>query len=1343
MGLEESQVDETEVPLEDPGVSAPTNRTGSVVETVQEILTSVFNTRSIEADDALFLSRLRSRLDKAGLRLPTVEVRFENYTVTAFGFIGRRALPTICNATLNFLESCFKFLRIPIAKKKKFRILSEVSGIIKPGRMTLVLGPSGSGKTTFLLSLAGQLNPGTSLKVSGKVTYNGCELHEFQPRKTAAYVSQQDLHLGEMTVRETLLYSARSQGFGPTSEMLRDLLEKEKEMNICPDPDVQKYMEARVTPGLADHLVTEYALKILGLESCADTLIGDSMRRGISEEQKKRVTIGEMLVGPVRTFFMDDISSGLDSSMTKQIVACLRNICHSLDNTIVISLLQPSPETFSLFDDIILLSEGQVLFHGDRADVLEFFEDCGFKCPERKPVAEFLQEVTSQKDQEQYWSNKQRAYSYVTVSQFHEAFWTKSREGIRHAKELETPYDKTKNPKSFNNYAASCKEIWNINLAKEWLLMKRNFRVYGARFTAVIIVAILASTLYFRGEMRREDLQDAHLYASSIFCGIVTMFLDAYTEVILTVYRLPVFFKLRDVLFLPAWAYSVPRVVLNIPVSMIQSILWTAVTYYTIGFSSAPERFLQQWFMYFCIHLMASSLFALIAGLCRTMILSAAAGACILLFYAVSGGFLISRTSVISWWIWTNWVSPMYFAQNGLSSVEFLEPEWNKPAANSSTRLGLEYMKASGLFPGNDWFWIAVGVVMGYSFIFQMNLFAALSWLKASKCPQSFHLDDGVNGSGIARGGKFSSERSSVGRKKMSRSRSYSSNSGSKYGLISTNQTEGEDTANAALEEYKRHLAQVCSEASVDKEISSAAKEGMIMPFRPLAMSFKNINYYFSKPTEMRREGASTARLQLLEGVTGAFRPGMLSALVGANGSGKTTLMDVLAGRKTRGHIEGEIYIAGYPKKQATFARIFGYCAQNDILSPQLTVYESFIFSAWLRLPGSVKRKAKKRFVQEIMNLVELNNIKYALVGRPGVSGLTIEQRKRLTIGVELMANPSIIFMDEPTLGMDSLAAAIVMRTVRNTVDTGRTVVCAIHQPSIDVFEAFDELLFFKTGGQIIYAGPIGKRRNKQMVDEISNPSRFLFTLMSALIFGTTFWGLGRKRDAEDDIYGVIGAIYGSTLFLGIINASIVQPTVSTERTVYYRELAAGMYSPVPYGLSQVLIEIPYCLLQSVIYSIVTYPMIGLEWSIVKFCSYLYFYFFTYLNFTYYGMLAISITPNDQLAFILATFLYGFSSLFGGFLIPKPRIPGWWTWAYWICPTAYSVYGLVVSQYGDDHQLMNLNDGNPVEVVTYIEEIWGYKHGFLPVAAGATVAFGTGFASLFVVSIKSRSFRNS
>jgi ABC-type multidrug transport system ATPase subunit len=232
--------------------------------------------------------------------------------------------------------------------------------------------------------------------------------------------------------------------------------------------------------GVQSSLQTDYTLRILGLDICADTIVGDQMQRGISGGQKKRVTTGEMIVGPTKVLFMDEISTGLDSSTTFQIVKCLQQIVHLGEATILMSLLQPAPETFDLFDDIILLSEGQIVYQGPREYVLEFFESCGFCCPERKGTADFLQEVTSRKDQEQYWSDKQRPYRYISVPEFAQRF-KRFHVGLQLENHLSLPFDKSRCHQAalvFSKHSVSTTELLKASFDKEWLLIKRNSFVY-------------------------------------------------------------------------------------------------------------------------------------------------------------------------------------------------------------------------------------------------------------------------------------------------------------------------------------------------------------------------------------------------------------------------------------------------------------------------------------------------------------------------------------------------------------------------------------------------------------------------------------------------------------------------------------------------------------------------------------------------------------------------------------------------------------------------------------------------------------------------------------------------
>ncbi|VAH77438.1 unnamed protein product [Triticum turgidum subsp. durum] len=1225
--------------------------------------------RVADEDNERFLLKLKDRLERVGIEMPTIEVRFEHLVAEAEVRVGNSGLPTVLNSITNTLEEAANALRILPNRKRTMPILHDVSGIIKPRRMTLLLGPPGSGKTTLLLALAGRLDE--DLKVSGNVTYNGHGMEEFVPERTAAYISQHDLHIGEMT--------ASSMG------------------------------------GLEANVNTDYVLKILGLEICADTMVGDEMLRGISGGQRKRVTTGEMLVGPAKALFMDEISTGLDSSTTFQIVNSLRQSVHILGGTAVISLLQPAPETYNLFDDIILLSDGQVVYQGPRDDVLEFFESVGFKCPERKGVADFLQEVTSKKDQKQYWARGDESYRFVPVKDFVRAFQS-FHTGRAIRKELAVPFDKSKShPAALTTtrYGVSGTELLKANIDREILLMKRNSFVYMFRTFQLILMSFIAMTLFFRTKMKRDSVTNGGIYMGALFFGVLMIMFNGFSELALTVFKLPVFFKQRDLLFYPAWAYTIPSWILKIPITFIEVGGYVFITYYVMGFDP----------------------------------------------------------NVGSW-----------------------DKILNSTASNET--LGVQVLKYRGVFPEAKWYWIGLGAMLGYTLLFNALFTLALTYLKA-----------------------YGNSRSSVSEDELKE----------KHANLN-----GEVLDNDRLESPSNDgpiRMNTGNDSAIVKENSSPMQRGMVLPFLPLSLTFDNIRYSVDMPPEMKAQGVVEDRLELLKGVSGSFRPGVLTALMGVSGAGKTTLMDVLAGRKTGGYIQGNISISGYPKKQETFARVSGYCEQNDIHSPQVTVYESLLFSAWLRLPEDVDSNKRRVFIEEVMELVELKPLKDALVGLPGVNGLSTEQRKRLTIAVELVANPSIIFMDEPTSGLDARAAAIVMRTVRNTVDTGRTVVCTIHQPSIDIFEAFDELFLMKRGGEEIYAGPLGHhsadlinyyegihgvskikdgynpatwmlevttigqeqmlgidfsdiykkselyQRNKALIKELSQPVpgstdlyfptqysqssvtqcmaclwkqnlsywrnppynavRFLFTTVIALLFGTIFWDLGGKMSQSQDLFNAMGSMYAAVLFIGIMNCTSVQPVVAVERTVFYRERAAGMYSAFPYAFGQVVIELPYTLAQATVYGVIVYSMIGFEWTAPKFFWYLFFMYFTLLYFTFYGMMAVGLTPNYHIASIVSSAFYAIWNLFSGFIIPRPKVPIWWRWYCWVCPVAWTLYGLVVSQFGDVTTPME--DGTPVK--DFIEGYFDFKHSWLGYVATVVVAFAVLFAFLFGFAIMKLNFQ--
>ncbi|BAH94510.1 Os09g0332360 [Oryza sativa Japonica Group] len=919
-------------------------------------------------------------LHRVGIKLPTIEVRYKNLNVEAESYVGSRGLPTILNTYANILKNDLAI---------RFSWLWKNITVVGLGWNT-------------------PINP---------------------------YVSQHDLHMAELTVRETINFSAKCQGVGHHYDLFLELLRREEEENITPDPETDIYLKAATTGEEKAEIVTNHILKILRLDICADTIVAPNVD-----------SAAEMLVTLGRALFMDEISNGLDSSTTFQIVNTIQQTIHVLGGTAVIALLQPAPETYELFDDIILLSDGQVVYSGPRDHVLEFFKSLGFKCLERIGVADFLQEVTSRKDQKQYWIHGDDTYRYIPVTVIAEAFQC-FHVGQAIRSELAIPFDNSKShiaALKTSKHGVNLKKILKANIDREILLLKRKSFLYIFNALQLTLVAIIAMSVFIHTNMHHDSIENGRMYMG-------VQFFD----------------------------------------------------------------------------------------------------------------------EVKKWLIWEYWTSPLMYALNALAVNEFLSPSWNEALPGFREPLGRLVLESRGVFPEAKWYWIGLGALLGYVLLFNILYTICLSILTLLKrnvremSQETLQIKlENLTG--------YDQEPSSGGR--VTNDKRY---------------TEGGNNDEATSSNANHN--------------SSPARKGSILPFVPVYMTFEDIRYSIDMPKALKVQGMAGSRLELLKDLSGSFRPGVLTALMGISGAGKTTLLDVLAGRKTSGHIHGNITVSGYPKKQETFSRVSGYCEQNDIHSPNLTVYESLMFSAWLRLPAEIDSMARKRFIDEFMELVELFPLKDALVGLLGLSGLSTEQRKRLTIAVELVANPSIIFMDEPTSGLDARAAAIVMRTVRNIVDMGRTVVCTIHQPSIDIFESFDESIE-------------GVRKIKHGY----NPSTWMLEVTCTL---------------QEQITGV----------------NFTQVYKNSE---LYRERASHMYSPLPYALGQ-------------------------------------------------------------------------------------RIPIWWRWYYWICPVAWTINGLVTSQFGDVDDKFD----NGVRVSDFVESYFGYNLDLLWVAAMAVVSFAILFAILFGFSLKLFNFQ--
>ncbi|KAL5828500.1 hypothetical protein ACOSQ3_017968 [Xanthoceras sorbifolium] len=292
------------------------------------------------------------------------------------------------------------------------------------------------------------------------------------------------------------------------------------------------------------------------------------------------------------------------------------------------------------------------------------------------------------------------------------------------------------------------------------------------------------------------------------------------------------------------------------------------------------------------------------------------------------------------------------------------------------------------------------------------------------------------------------------------------------------------------------------NQEAIQTRFSNILRESL----RPVTLKFEDvaysINLNLTKGSCFGSHEPKPATRTVLNGVSGIVRPGELLAMLGPSGSGKTTLLTVLGGRLA-GKVSGTIAYNGQPFS-SSMKRKTGFVTQDDVLYPHLTVVETLTYAALLRLPKKLTKQEKIEQAEFIIMELGLTRCRNNVVGGPLFRGISGGERKRVSIGQEMLVNPSLLLLDEPTSGLDSTTAQRIVATLRGLARGGRTVITTIHQPSSRLYRMFDKVLVLSDGypiyngraGQVMeYFGSIGYVPSFNFL----NPADFLLDLANGI----------------------------------------------------------------------------------------------------------------------------------------------------------------------------------------------------------------------------------------------------
>ncbi|RYN40660.1 Brefeldin A resistance protein [Alternaria arborescens] len=967
---------------------------------------------------------------KDGQSVKKVGVIYKNLTVKGVGSTASfaRTLPDAILGT--FGPDLYKIVTgfvpaLKLGRHKQMRtLIHDFSGVVKDGEMMLVLGRPGSGCSTLLKAISN--NRESYAAVEGDVSYGGIPAgkQKKQFRGEVNYNPEDDSHMADLNVWQTLKFALTNKT-------------KKNEKHEIP-------------------IILEALLKVFGISHTKYTKVGDEYVRGVSGGERKRVSIAETLATKSSVNCWDNSTRGLDASTALDYAKSLRIMTDISNRTTLVTLYQAGEQIYEVMDKVMVIDAGRCIYQGPANEAKQYFEDLGFKCPERQTTADFLTAVTDPTERQfrSGFEDKAPKTSEELERAFREsdAYKKVLREiseyeaeleasGYVDAKEFEGAVreSKSKTVRKKSPYTVSfIRQVIACTQREFWLTWGDQTTLY-TKFFIIISNGLIVGSLFYGQSL---DTSGAFSRGGSGFFSILFLGWLQLSELMKAVSGRNVVKRHEDYAFYRPSAVAIARVVQDFPLLLAQVIPFSIIMYFMTGLDVDVSKFFIYFLFIYTTTFCITSLYRMFAALSPTIDDAVRFAGIALNLLIIYTGYVIPKPQLLTdyiWFGWIYWINPVAYSFESVLANEFsdrvmecapsqlvpqgpgIDPAYQGCSLtgappNSNTVPGSDYLQVSFNYSRSN-LWRNFGVVIAFSVLYLLVTVIATETVSFA-----------ASGGGALVFAKNKRAKQAVKEEAPADEEKIAAG-------------ESASSSHTAAHEEEEALESISSSESV--------------------FTWKDVEYTVPYQGGERK---------LLNKVNGYAKPGVMIALVGASGAGKSTLLNTLSQRQSTGVVSGEFLVDGKDLGKA-FQRGTGFCEQMDLHDGTATIREALEFSAILRQDKSTPRKEKLDYVNKIIDLLELQDIQDALV-----SSLGVEQKKRLTIGVELAAKPSLLlFLDEPTSGLDSNSAYSIVQFLKKLAQAGQAIVCTIHQPSSVLIQQFDMILALNPGGNTFYFGPVGE----------------------------------------------------------------------------------------------------------------------------------------------------------------------------------------------------------------------------------------------------------------------------